>query len=181
MFEYRLGILLFRLGRAAEAVETLENVRAYCRQREDPFYEERVCLAQGHVALAGGDHARAAAAFAAGAALAVRTRQEDVYAAQLSGLLWALAELGAEEEFDEVVAVAAAPNGGAPALAAALDAVGDLDDRRALLDAAGIQPPVPSPKISPYVPSVDLEGSPDQDLNRVLVADDGARARRERA
>jgi hypothetical protein len=158
-------------------VETFENVRAYCRQREDPFYEERVCLAQGHVALAGGDHARAAAAFAAGAALAVRTRQQDAYAAQVAGLLWALAHLGAEEEFDEVVAVAATPDGGAPALAAALDAVADVDDRRALLDTAGIQPPVPSPKISPYVPSVDLEGSPDQDLNRVLVADDGARAR----
>lgn len=170
MFDYRLGVLLFRLGRNEDALEALARVRSSCRVQHDPFTEEKVCLAEAHLAFTAGALDEALARHGEGAQLAVRLRDRGAYRLHLAGLLWAAARSGDSSRFARVAAaVADDPVGAALLDGARLDG---LDPERAL-EEAGVTQPVPSPKVSPYVPSVDLEGSPDMDLNRYLVSAGG--------
>ena len=169
-FHARLGLLQLKAGRPGEAVEALETARELCRRLEDPFYEERLCVAQGFAAFHIGEPDRAEAAFRDGADLAAGLRQAPNYAEHVAGVLVCLARRGDRDGFRQVVEHAreAPPDAQWAGPAAALDP--DAPDLEAALTVAGIKLPFPSPKLPAYIPDVDLEGTPGRDLNKYLVS-----------
>ena len=167
VFAGRLGQLLFKSGERAEGTAVLEEARDLCRRVGDPFHEEEVCIALGYCYSAMGDLERAHAAYRSAFDIARRLRDLDICDASLSGMLWCLATAGAAAELEALreAVVAAVP--GTP-LAERLAAAPPGDPLQALR-ACGVERPLPSPKLRAYIPSVDLEGTPRQDLNRYLV------------
>jgi tetratricopeptide (TPR) repeat protein len=168
----RLGMLLFKAGASEQAITILDEVRELCRAKPDPFYEEKVALAQGYVRFQRGEYPNALAAFRDGARLALELRDEAAHATHLSGQLWCLAAAGDAGEFERLVARLRCLEHAA-VIAQRLERAGADPDLRSRLDGAGIKLPVPSPKLPAYIPSVDLEGTPARDLNRYLVSDGG--------
>ncbi len=168
VFDYRLAVLLGRVGRYAEAQERLASVRAFCAARRDPFYEHSVCLALAFFAGHEGSWERAADLYRAAAELASRIRHEEGYCQAVGGLLLALAQAGNRRALRE--ALAHLRDAGAPLAALVVEATkGELGDLAAFLHEHGVQAPAPAPKLSPYVPSIDLEGTPSRDMNRFLA------------
>lgn len=170
VFDYRLAVLLGRVGRYGEARQRLASVRRFCAAQRDPFYEHNVCLAMAFFAGREGAHEEAAELYRAAAELSSRVRNRDGYCQALSGMLLSLADAGDREG---LAAAHARLHDDPPAaaLAAALP-VGEpveLEHPSAFLRQHGLAPPAPAPKLSPYLPGIDLEGTPSRDLNRFLV------------
>lgn len=169
-FDARLGLLLSKAGKPADARAALERARACCRELDDPFYEERIRLAQGFVLFTAGRLEEALASFTEGARLAAELRQPTWYGEQVAGLLHCLARLDDRDSFRTVVESLRQSPSDAP-WAPLLRAVSEsAADPAASLAAAGIRLPIPSPKMPAYIPNVDLEGTPARDLNRYLVS-----------
>lgn len=171
-FDGRMGLLLARLGRFAEAIASLEHALEACRRTGDPFYEERLCLALGFVCYRGEDYETARDAFAEGARLAVRLRDPTALEEEVSGLLWTLVRSEGDEPLQELLEwVCATPP--VRELGERVRAALGQTDAESALEAAEIALPTPSPKLPSYIPQVDLEGTPDRDLNRYLVSAGG--------
>jgi hypothetical protein len=130
----------------------------------DPFYLERMLAAVAYAAHRRGDHVAALAAYVEGARIARWLRDPDAYRQQLAGALWSAA-LGGLACPDNVVDAA---DEWFPDAAAAFR-VGDTDAGIAALEAAQAVIPVPSSKLPSYIPIIDLEGTPQRDLNRYLA------------
>jgi tetratricopeptide (TPR) repeat protein len=172
-FDMRLGVLLFKAGRADEALETLLRAQALCRAEGDLFYTERACLALGYAAFHSGAHEQALAAFSDGLRIAVRLRDDPAYQAHLAGVLWSLAAGADAAAFGQAVTAAAGGPPAGPGLAALVTEVKAGHDPATALQRAEVAIPPPSPKMPSYIPSIDLEGAPDRDLNRYLVFGSG--------
>jgi tetratricopeptide (TPR) repeat protein len=172
-FSTRLGLLLFKAGRREEGITTLERARELCAGEGDSFLEESVCLATGYAHAKSGQHDRALRAYLAGRELSWRLRSLDSLCAHQAGILCCLAAMRAIDEFDRVRdQVLESLHGTALAARLAAAAPGGCDPAQ-FLTAAGIVLPLPSPKLPAYIPEVDLEGIPAQDLNRYLVWSSG--------
>jgi tetratricopeptide (TPR) repeat protein len=168
-FNTRLGLLLFKAGQHDEGIAMLEKARELCCEEGDSFLVERVYLSAGFAYATTGQHHRALRAYSAGVDHAWRLRELDSCCAHLAGILCCLAAMGAADEFDRLKRQVLDSLPGTP-LAARLAAVpADMPDLAQLLADAGITLPLPSPKLPAYIPGVDLEGTPAQDLNRYLV------------
>jgi len=165
-------MLLFKAGRHDEAIETLWRVRDLCRVTHDRFYEEKVYLALGHALHGSGRTAEALDAYREGARISVDMRTPDAYADHARGALVCLAAAGDGAGFERLVAQLAGMEPTAAIAEAIRGAPADLAPAERLA-AAGVRPPVPSPKMPAYIPSVDLEGAPARDLNRYLVSEGG--------
>jgi tetratricopeptide (TPR) repeat protein len=168
-YDARLGLLLSKAGKPAEAAETLERARATCRRLGDPFYEERVCLALGFVYFTAGRYEDALTTFADGARLAAEIRQPIWYREEMAALLHCLARLNDPATFQAAVQLLQEQDRAAPDLPP-LGAILAGGDPAASLAEAGISMPFPSPKMPAYLPNIDLEGTPARDLNRYLVS-----------
>lgn len=167
-YDTRLGLLLAKAGRPDEGVEILVSARMTCAASGDRFGEEELCLKLGYAYTVAGKPALAYEAYRAGLRLAHELREADICVDALAGMLCCLGILEAHEEFATLrdTVIRALPG---TVLAGQLRALAeDLDPARALA-AAGVRLPSPSPKQRAYIPSVDLEGRPSQDLNRYLV------------
>ncbi|MFF4059139.1 hypothetical protein ACFYZ8_20115 [Streptomyces sp. NPDC001668] len=167
-YRMRTGLLLHKEGDTDGALVALEEALEVAREIEDPFYEERVLAALGHVAATTGHLERAAAAYTDGLAVAAHLRDVGAQEVHAAGLLWvaARADLGIDGSW--IHSVHAWPTTARERLAGAL-ADGSL---AAVLDELGLRPQVPGPKLPPYIPGVDLEGAPKKDINRLLVGAD---------
>ncbi len=168
-FDMRLGVLLFKAGRGEEALETLVRAHALCRAENDAFYEERACLALGYAAFHNGAYERALAAFSDGLRITIRLRDEAAYQAHLAGVLWSLAAGEDAEAFQQAVTGVARSGPAVAWLAALIAEIKAGHDPGTALNRAEVAIPPPSPKMPAYIPSIDLEGAPDRDLNRYLV------------
>jgi tetratricopeptide (TPR) repeat protein len=174
-FNTRLGLLLFKAGRREEGIATLERARELCAGEGDGFLEESVCLATGYAYAKSGQHDRALRAYLAGRELSWRLRSLDSVCAHQAGILCCLAAMRAIDEFDQVrqQVLESLPGTVLAARLAAAAPDGSESDPGQFLTAAGIVLPLPSPKLPAYIPEVDLEGIPAQDLNRYLVWSSG--------
>lgn len=168
-FNTRLGLLLFKAGQYDEGIAMLEKARELCSEERDCFLEERVCLSAGFAYTKMGQHQRALRAYRAGRELSWRLREFDSLCAHLAGILWCLAEMGAAGEFGQVSRQIIESLPGTPLAERLVGAPTETPDLPQLLTTAGIVLPLPSPKLPAYIPGVDLEGTPAQDLNRYLV------------
>jgi tetratricopeptide (TPR) repeat protein len=171
-FDARLGALLAKAGKPDEGAEILENARQVCIESGDLFGDEELCLKLGFFYAAAGKPERAFTAYRDGLRVGHRLREADICVDALTGMLWCLAELGADDEF-KLLADTVRRALPATALAERLLSVPDTVDLTRALRDAGITRPVPSPKMRAYIPGVDLEGTPTQDLNRYLVWGEG--------
>lgn len=167
-FDARLGVLLVRAGETEEGIRLLQNSRAVAHETGDRFAEEEVCLKLAYAYDANGELGRAFDAYAASLRIAHELREADICVEALSGMLWALADEGQRDGFAALrdAVIDALPG---TDLAAKLRGRPDPDDPPGLLRAAGVRKPMPSPKLRAYIPGVDLEGTPTQDLNRYLA------------
>jgi tetratricopeptide (TPR) repeat protein len=173
-FDARLGLLLFKAGQREQGIELLEKARAVCQETRDGFGEEELCLKLGYAYGATGDHERAYHAYRDGLRIAHGLREADICLDALAGMAWSLADLA---DAEGLAALRAAIVEALPATALA-DQLRTLPpapaDLPASLAEAGVRRPMPSPKLRAYIPGVDLEGTPSQDLNRYLVWGEGA-------
>lgn len=169
-FSNRLGMLLFKAGDVKTAASVLDEAQQMAQRGQDRFYGERTYFAQGYVAYRSGEHAKALQAFSEGASLASELRENRSLRDHVSGMCWCLAEVERGPELKRLLrsAVAMLPLAGSAQQALDLLKGGAAKDA---LVGAGLELRVPSPKLSSYVPNVDLEGEGRRDLNRYLVAE----------
>ncbi len=177
-FDGRLGMLLFKAGRGREGLEALQRARQQCQRLDDPFYEERICLALGVVAHGVGERGEATKAFSDGVRIATAIRDCRAAVEQLSGLLWTTAESGDRELFASALSLSARQSALAASARRIESGLAGLTEVRAedltsALEGEGIGFPIPSPKMPSYIPLIDLEGTPERDLNRYLVSEGG--------
>lgn len=167
-YRARIGMLLHKEGDSDKALESLETALGVARELGDAFYEERVLAAIGYVAANGGHMSRAAAAYADGMAISAHLRDTSAQEIHAVGLLSVAARTRLSMDGAWIRQVHAWPPTVRERLTTAL-AAGTLAEELAEL---GLRPQIPSPKLPPYIPGVDLEGSPQRDLNRLLVGAD---------
>lgn len=169
-FHNRLGMLLFKAGRTAEARSALEEASKMARRSNDRFYEERTKFTQGYVALQSGDHNQSLEYFWAGAHLASELRDDRGLRDHVAGMLCSLAETGDEEDIKRLLIEAATLRPLTEDAQRALQAFDGENAAEALAE-AGLGLRQPSPKLPSYLPNVDLEGQGRRDLNRYLVTE----------
>ncbi|WP_410673698.1 hypothetical protein [Amycolatopsis sp. cmx-4-68] len=168
-FTARLGYLHCQAGDVDTGLAELEAALAACRRSLDHFTAEDVELKIAFAHTLGRNWRAAHARYLAAWRIAHRQRERDVCAEALTGMLWCLAELG---ESDGLSALAASVRAKLPGTRLAGQLAGLAVDPGQLtrsLAEAGITLPKPTPKSRAYIPSVDLEGAPDHDMNRFLA------------
>ncbi|HEX6074329.1 MAG TPA: hypothetical protein VFZ32_03580 [Micromonosporaceae bacterium] len=172
-FDARLGLLLVKAGKVDDGVAVLQQARQVAEQVSDQFGEEELCLKLGYAHTAQGDHRKAYLCYLDALRLGSRLREPDICLDALVGMLWALADAGAREEFTAVCGIVARAVPDSPLAQRLTEATGAELDLAEALTTAGVLRPRPSPKLRAYIPGVDLEGTPTQDLNRYLVWGEG--------
>ncbi|MHB8464126.1 MAG: tetratricopeptide repeat protein [Acidimicrobiales bacterium] len=168
-FQSRLGFLLLKAGRSAEAIDAWEAAVQRCRDLGDPFYRERICLALGQAALERGLCGRAADAFIEGQAVAASVRDADAFWQHSLGLMHTAAASGDVPLFEAALAATSAL-ASVRSITSAIREHAVSGDLHAALADTHADLIAPATKMSAYVPDVDLEGAPAKDLNRYLVA-----------
>lgn len=150
-FLYRLGLLQYKAGRAADARQSLSRAVQINDSTMSSFAMEHVLFAKGYVELQTGEEVEAAATFVEGCKLSAWLKDNKA----LSEHLWGLSQ-AISSESSEV-----------------------LEYWRSYAEAHGIQTPegpvLPAPKLPSYVPLIDLEVAPKIDLNRYLTDDRSVR------
>lgn len=162
-FRYRLGMLLFKAGRAEEAAEHLAEAVSFSDAERRRFTHQRTLYALGFVQHGAGQHEEALNTFSTAAALAADLRDPEALRRACVGALTVARAARIPDEaaywghaLDQVDQVTAAvPEGTVPP-----------DDGLA----------TPPPKFPSYVPLIDLEATPIVDLNQFLANDRSTRA-----
>ena len=158
-YHLRLGGLLHRFGEPQQAIAALLRAREAAAATGDRFYTERLLSSLGYHQLAAGEHDGARRAYTEGVLIAHELRDERAYRNHSRGLYWALRAGGLDESAERW-----RQRAGLPAELVGADVVRCFDD-------PALGPERPSPKLPPYIASVDLESAPRLDLNRALVAE----------
>lgn len=160
VYLYRIGILLWKSGNAAESIPRLQRARESARTLDDRFLEERILYGLSYILLQEGRWKEALEHFRSGLQLAWDLRELGACASHSSGLYQAAKKLKDETSAEEAYRITQSLNESSPA--------------SDMLDVDQPLPP-PSPKLPAYLPSIDLEPSPDIDLNRYLVSQNETR------
>jgi hypothetical protein len=168
-YHARLGQLLGQAG-DADADDHFVRALAAARVLSDRFYAERIAFARAYAAFAVGRWTDAVDCYLEGAGLAAELCDESAYRAHVIGAVAALVTAG---RIDAAAALAPAA-GLAPETVADLRAATDATQAGTVLRRYGVAPARPSPKLPPYIASVDLEGAGAEVVNRVLLGDDHA-------
>lgn len=164
LYKYAIGIMELKSGDTDAATRTLGEAAELAHALRDPFYLERMTAAAGYAAHQANDHATAFAQYLEGAHIARWLRDEAAFRQQLSGVLWSAA-LGGLQLNAELLAAADAWFPDAVKAFRAGDALAGMT----VLEAVGAAIPVPSSKLPSFIPIIDLEGTPQRDLNRFLA------------
>lgn len=159
VYLYRVGMLQWRDGRQAESLESLRASLRGIRTLGERFLEERVLYALGYVALDAGTWTEAAAIFQEGLELAWDLRSWDACASHAIGLHRAATQSGDRVLADDAFRV-----------------LERLSHQSTLSAEQLLQQSLrqPSPKLPAYLPAIDLEPSPEVDLNRYLIQESAA-------
>lgn len=173
-FNTRLGLLQCKAGYMSKSLSTLKRAIKACHRIKDPFYEERIYYVLGYTQYKAGLFNRSLKSFIKGMKITANLREWTNFTDHLNGALWNAALINNRNLFVEFVRLAI----GIPEAS-----VADLESYKKLkiesnklglvevLNKSGAKLRIPEPKLSSYIPSVDLEGTPSQDLNRYLVSD----------
>lgn len=158
VYRYRVGLLQWRAGRPAEARESLRTALRLADDAGDRFQAERISYALSFVLLDGGDHPAAIGELRSGLRRAWRLRDPLACREHAGALLLA------------------AERAGRPRLAAAVLRWLRLTGHPALAAEAALPAPrPPAPKLPAYLPGIDLEPTPEVNLN-VYLADPAPQA-----
>jgi hypothetical protein len=162
---YAIAVLQLRRGSHEEAAASFGAAVRVAGELRDPFHLEKLFAAAGYTDLRRGDHAGAARHYRDAARTARRLCDEQAFAQDLAGLLWALTLGGSRWDRHTVSAARV----WYPEAAGAYDRGAGGEELAEALTHAGAEIAPPSSKLPSYLAGVDLEGLPDRDLNRFLA------------
>lgn len=175
-FLFRLGLLQLKSGDADAAVSSLERALQLAREHDDRFSAERIAGGLAYALLRRDGPEIAYERYAEAAGIAFEIRDWLAFCEHLVAMLHCAARAGWTGRFRALVELARqVPDRNVlkerlEKLAENIDH--DDDPGRpltALLEEHGLHLPHPPPKLPAYVPLIDLEPTPDQDLNRLLA------------
>ncbi|WP_030988298.1 hypothetical protein [Streptomyces sp. NRRL WC-3744] len=165
LHHYAIAVLQLRRGSHEQAAATFAAAVRVAGALRDSFHVEKLLAAAAYTDLRRGDHSGAVRHYRDAARTARRLCDEEAFAQDLAGLLWALT-LGDARWDGHTLAAARIWY---PEAAGAYDRGADRAELTEALTRAGAQVAPPSSKLPSYLPAVDLEGRPGRDLNRFLA------------
>lgn len=169
-FNTRLGLLQFKAGKISESLFNLDKALKACGKIKDQFYEERIYYALGYVQYKTDLFSKSLESFVKGLEITLNLSEWTNFCEHLNGALWSSALMKDKKLFIELSKFGISVLGDVGVskykhLKKRLDG----SDLSKVLQKAKVELRAPEPKLSSYIPSVDLEGTPIQDLNRYLV------------
>lgn len=172
-FDARMGLLLVKAGKVDDGVAMLRKARQVAEELSDQFGEEELCLKLGYAHTVRGDLRKAYLCYLDALRLGSRLREPDICLDAFVGMMWVLADADATEEFTAMCGIVARAVPDSSLVQRLTEVTGTELAPAEVLTTAGLPRPKPSPKLRAYIPGVDLEGTPTQDLNRYLVWGEG--------
>lgn len=169
----RLGLLKFKEGLIKNSLDELNKALKSSVSIHDPFYQERVLYSIAFIELNEKKFDESLSHFKKGLEITRDLQEMSSFYMHLCGVLWNAAYLKNNKLFWNTIDI------GLKFL---------VDERhRTLLNSLkksakdknlinllmnnNIDLPLPSPKLPSYIPSIDLEGTPSQDINRYLLSE----------
>lgn len=169
-FNTRLGLLQFKAGKTSESLSSLDKALKACGKIKDPFYQERIYYALGYVQYKTDLFSKSLESFVKGLEITFNLREWTNFFGHLNGALYSSALMKDKKLFMELHEFGIGVSDGiGVSKYKYLKKKFDSSDLSRVLQKAKIELMPPEPKLSSYIPSVDLEGAPAQDLNRYLV------------
>lgn len=169
----RLGLLEFKEGLVKNSIEKLKKALESSVSIRDPFYEEKVLYSIAFIQLQEKQFSESLFYFKKGLMITKDLREMSSFYMHLRGVLWNAAYLKNNKLFWDTAGLG-------------LNFIVDEHNKTLLnslkkniknknlinlLKNNHMELPLPSPKLPSYIPSIDLEGIPSQDINRYLLSE----------
>lgn len=169
----RLGLLEFKEGLVKNSIEKLKKALKSSVSIQDPFYEERVLYAIAFIQLHEKQFSESLFYFKKGLTITKDLREMSSFYMHLHGVLWNAAYLNDNKLFWDIIdfGLKFLVDEHHKTLLNSLKK--NIKDKNLIniLKNNDMELPLPSPKLPSYIPSIDLEGTPSQDINRYLLSE----------
>ena len=169
----RLGLLKFKEGLVKSSIEELNKALKSSVSIHDSFYQERVLYSIAFIELNEKKFNESLSHFKKGLEITRDLQEMSSFYMHLCGALWNAAYLNDNRLFWDTVSLGLklVVNEHHKTLLNSLKKSAKDKNLINLLKNNDMEIPLPSPKLPSYIPSIDLEGTPSQDINRYLLSE----------